>query len=203
LIDPTGMIEMDNKTIIDNLELAMFVKNFIIRNANDAKVLSGMKEFAQLDAGQVKEALSWGKGPKLRVVEGNKMTSGADGEFDWNPKTRIGTKHILLRKGLLQKLASTKGACHKAFLSYIEKTILHELVHWGDEKDSKDYPLEEGDLFEIHVWGEVSNPPHCDEEETDTQGNDGGEHQSTQQLRSVTQIGQMLFDSDHADVNIR
>ena len=36
-------------------------------------------------------------------------------------------------------------------------TILHELTHWGDDQDGVDRPGEEGEEFEIKVYGKVIN----------------------------------------------
>ncbi len=35
----------------------------------------------------------------------------------------------------------------------VESTVLHELVHWGDWKDGKDQPGEEGKAFERAAYG--------------------------------------------------
>ncbi|PCJ16182.1 MAG: hypothetical protein COB04_11580 [Gammaproteobacteria bacterium] len=42
-------------------------------------------------------------------------------------------------------------------------TLLHELTHWADAKDGKDDPVprdptnEEGEAFEIEVYGQIIN----------------------------------------------
>ncbi len=36
-------------------------------------------------------------------------------------------------------------------------TILHELIHWGDDQDGVDRPAEEGEEFEKTVYGAVIN----------------------------------------------
>jgi hypothetical protein len=41
-----------------------------------------------------------------------------------------------------------------AFLFFLGTTILHEYVHYGDFQDGVQYPGEEGDLFELYVYGE-------------------------------------------------
>ena len=40
----------------------------------------------------------------------------------------------------------------------MEATVLHEMVHWGDWKDGKDHPKEEGLEFEKEAYGKVINP---------------------------------------------
>ncbi|MCH7559811.1 MAG: hypothetical protein IIC67_00320 [Thaumarchaeota archaeon] len=42
---------------------------------------------------------------------------------------------------------------HICFL--VGVTILHEYVHYGDNIDGVDYPGEEGQLFEIDVYGQT------------------------------------------------
>lgn len=48
-------------------------------------------------------------------------------------------------KGLLQARAKKVEA--------LEVDILHEMIHWGDNKDNKDRTGEEGDEFELMVYG--------------------------------------------------
>jgi len=55
-----------------------------------------------------------------------------------------------LHKSLVEKFEKSSG--DRVLLKTVGATILHELVHWGDDQDGVDYPGEEGELFEKHVY---------------------------------------------------
>lgn len=57
---------------------------------------------------------------------------------------------------LVNELENSAGnPLSNSFAFFIGVTILHEYVHYGDNLDGVDYPGEEGELFEIDVYGEI------------------------------------------------
>jgi Metallopeptidase toxin 3 len=97
----------------------------------------------------IKEALVWGKGPMLKVVDMAPL-----GEF--TPDTS--SNEIRLQKAMVRDFEAGKGLRKTAFgklVFLVGVTILHELTHWADDQDGVDTPGEEGELFEKDVYGKV------------------------------------------------
>ena len=62
-----------------------------------------------------------------------------------------------MKLSLVDQFERSSGG--NVLLQTIGATILHELVHWGDDQDGVDYPGEEGELFEKHVYNLTQH--HC------------------------------------------
>jgi hypothetical protein len=134
-----------------------YVRDSLPAVANIKSVQRAFLEYAQLDRTTLKRALQWGFAPVLCVVD---IVSPA-GKFRNGFFTK-GTHIIKLNRLLVQAyedgtppdLAFSHTASG-AELPRVGVTILHELVHWGDNQDGVDYGVdtEEGNLFEVAVYG--------------------------------------------------
>ncbi|MFS4493186.1 DUF6443 domain-containing protein [Maribacter sp. 2308TA10-17] len=145
-IDSDGNFELDANTAAKYPRLAEFLKNGIQDVINNPSIVNGLMKYGQLSKEDIKLGLTYGEGPKI-IADG---LNGAIGEF--TPGTN--SKEIKIDKDFLQALEDATGADADVYLLLIAVTILHEYVHYGDDQDGIDYPDEEGDLFEIDVYGE-------------------------------------------------
>jgi hypothetical protein len=113
--------------------------------------------FAQMDRATLKRALKWGNQPTLEILP---LTS-APGTFlngEFTPD--IGSNTIRLNELLVEafesgtpaNLATTHNSRGQP-MPRVGVTILHELVHWGDDQDGIDFVGEEGEQFEEAVYG--------------------------------------------------
>lgn len=73
------------------------------------------------------------------------MPKNQCGEFTPNSKSN----ELRISKSLVDEFEKSAGAAKITRL--VGATILHELVHWGDDQDGKDIPGEEGNLFETEA----------------------------------------------------
>ena len=132
-------------------KLKQYVRYKLPEVANIPIIRAAMLEIAQLNHSKLKAALAWGNEPTLKVT----ILSGAVGEFTPD----IGSNEIRLDTRMVQEFESGRGLRNaKAGRVYlVGVTILHELTHWGDDQDGVDRPGEEGEEFEIKVYGKVIN----------------------------------------------
>ena len=130
-------------------KLKYYVRNNLPQVANIPIIRGAMLEIAQLNHSKLKAALAWGNEPTLKVT----ILAGAFGEFTPD----IGSNEIRLDTRMVQEFEAGRGLRNakagRVFL--VGVTILHELTHWGDDQDGVDRPGEEGEEFEIKVYGRV------------------------------------------------
>jgi hypothetical protein len=138
-------------------KFARYVRYSLPSIANIASMQRAFRRYAQMDRATLRRALTWGNQPTLRIIPiASPPGSFINGQFS----PGIGSNTIELNK-LLVHAFETGSPPHLAFttnaagkkMPRVGVTILHELVHWGDDKDGVDYPGEEGELFETAVYG--------------------------------------------------
>ena len=130
-------------------KLKQYVRYKLPEVANIPIIRGAMLEIAQLNHSKLKAALAWGNEPTLKVT----ILAGAFGEFTPD----IGSNEIRLDTRMVQEFEAGRGLRNaKAGRVYlVGVTILHEMTHWGDDQDGVDRPGEEGEEFEIKVYGKV------------------------------------------------
>jgi len=99
---------------------------------------------------RIKDALIWGKGPKLNVLD----LDGAFGEFS----PGIGSNELRIDSDMVEEFEAGKGLRRTPtgkMVYLVGVTILHELTHWADDQDGVDTEGEEGEHFENAVYGGV------------------------------------------------
>lgn len=143
-------------------KLARYVRYQLPKVANIDVMARAFLEYAQMNRTTLRRALRWGNQPTLVFVD-MPTAPGAlqGGEFTPNIHSndlRI-NMHVAaaFEAGSPPRLMWTTNAIGTRF-PLIGTSILHELVHWGDDQDGVDYPGEEGDLFEIRVYGRSPLP---------------------------------------------
>jgi len=112
-------------------------------------IVHAMNKVGQLKRQRFKTAITWGQGPLLKITP----LVGAYGEF--TPNT--GSNEIRIQTQIVEDFEKGRGVkksrAGKVYL--VGVTLLHELVHWGDDQDGADRPGEEGEEFEKLVYGWV------------------------------------------------
>lgn len=101
-------------------------------------------KFGQFSELKANEVLMWGKGPSIVVMN----TGNAYGKFT------PGSKTVKLNETYAREFERLKGKDSYIMMFIIGITLLHELVHYGDDQDGIDTPGEEGEMFENYVYGE-------------------------------------------------
>jgi len=141
-------MQMDAQDVKDYPKFAKYVKEELPKVADNAYIRYAMSKIGELSQAKLKVALTWGLGPKLKLLEMHdvygKFTPGTNeiklDLIDCVRPFEKGTDWVQARAGKVH-LAGAK--------------LLHELVHWGDDQDRVDNPKEEGDEFEKMVYGGV------------------------------------------------
>lgn len=113
-------------------------------------IINAIKKLAgTIERSKITEALKWGKGPTLKIVD---FPKGTYGEF--TPDTH--SNELRLSRAMVEKFEKGKGLVtapngRKVYL--VGVTILHELTHWADDQDGVDTAGEEGNQFENLIYG--------------------------------------------------
>ena len=130
-------------------KLAYYVKNDLPGLLRVPAVVSAMNRIGQINRARLQTALSWGFGPEIRITN----LVGALGEFTPNR----GSNEIRVDRQLVQEFDAGRGrrAARAGNVYLVGVTLLHELVHWGDDQDGIDRPGEEGEEFERLIYGSV------------------------------------------------
>jgi len=126
-----------------------YVKNDLPKIIDVPLIVSAMAKIGQLNRHKLKLALTWGFRPELSVVQ----LEGAYGEFTPNSHSN----EIRIDQALVENFERNIGIryVNNKNVYLVGVTILHELVHWGDDQDGVDRPGEEGAEFERAIYGRV------------------------------------------------
>lgn len=112
-------------------------------------ILQAMSKIGQINQLKLMTALKWGSGPMIKVTP----LVGAYGEFTPGVKSneiRIDVKIVKDFEAGKDKRLARAGNVH-----LVGVTLLHELVHWGDDQDGVDRPGEEGEEIEKFLYGGI------------------------------------------------
>jgi hypothetical protein len=143
-------------------KLARYVRFELPKVAGIDVIARAYLKYAQLNRASLRRALAWGNQPTLVFVP----MSTAHGSFEGGEFTPdIHSNDLRINSALATafeaggppRLFTTHNARGTPF-PLIGTSILHELVHWGDDQDGIDFPGEEGNLFEIDVYGRPPLP---------------------------------------------
>lgn len=130
-------------------KLTHYVKNDLYKLINVPAIVSAMNKTAQLNRAKLRVALSWNSGPIIKVAP----LVGVYGEFSPN----IGSNEIRIEDKMVREFEAGRGKriSRAGNVYLVGVTLLHELVHWGDDQDGIDRPGEEGAEFERLIYGSV------------------------------------------------
>ena len=134
-----------------------YVRRSLPSIANVASMRRAFLRFAQMDRATLQRALAWGNQPTLSIQAlASPPGSFLNGEFTPDSGSNEIRLNVLLvqafETGSPHQLAVTHNASGQP-MPRVGVTILHELVHWGDDQDGVDFAGEEGELFEAAVYG--------------------------------------------------
>jgi hypothetical protein len=128
---------------------ATYLKNDLPPAARIPAIIHAMRTVGQVSRAALTRALSWGQGPSIKVAP----LIGRYGEFT----PGVGSHEIRVAATLVASVEAGRGVlvARAGNVSLLGVTLLHELVHWGDDQDGVDRPGEEGEEFERLVYGRV------------------------------------------------
>jgi hypothetical protein len=143
-------MKMKHADITRYPKFAYYLKKNIPEIINVKAIVEAMQEIGQLNKATLKRAVQWESGPDINITPLN----GAFGEFTPD----IGSNEIRIDKSIVEDFEAGRGirktkSGKSVYL--VGVTLLHELIHWGDDKDGIDRPGEEGEEFERRIYGKV------------------------------------------------
>ena len=112
-------------------------------------IARAMNRIAHLDQARLTTALSWGTAPTIRITP----LVAAYGYFT----PGVHSNEIWIDAKTVQAFEAGRGrrAVRAGRVYLVGVTLLHELVHWGDDQDGVDRPGEEGEELERLLYGRV------------------------------------------------
>lgn len=130
-------------------KFSYYVKNDIPKLMGVPSIVLAMNKTGQINKAKLRVALGWNSGPQIKITN----LVGAYGEFTPNKKSN----EIRIDLKLVKEFEAGKGkkVARAGSVYLLGVTLLHELVHWGDDQDGVDRPGEEGAEFEHLIYGSV------------------------------------------------
>ncbi|MFQ5652225.1 MAG: hypothetical protein ACE5IY_20030 [bacterium] len=125
-------------------KLSKWIVTELPKVKNKPKVWKAFQKYSELTAAQALSAVGSGSFPILHAS----VMPGSNGRFAGSTFP----KNIYLAEAICRKFEKSDSKNAKMHI-LVESTILHEMVHWGDWKDGKDQPGEEGKQFEKAAYG--------------------------------------------------
>lgn len=129
-------------------KLSGWIEKNIPKVRNKPKVWRAFVQYSELTDAKALNAISMGHMPEIYF---DKMPN-SNGQYR-------GSKfpdRVFLAKEICERFEKVDSKS-EGIKILVESTLLHEMVHWGDFKDGKDQPGEEGKAFEREAYGKDIN----------------------------------------------
>lgn len=132
-------------------KLAYYVKMNLPMVIHEQSIVSAMKKIGNINTAGLQNALTWGQGPQIKVTR----LVNAVGEFS----PGINSSELRIDSNMVKDFEEGRGrrVARAGNVYLLGVTLLHELVHWGDDQNGIDRLGEEGSEFESLVYGSVIN----------------------------------------------
>tara|TARA_R110002050_G_scaffold57866_7_gene130242 strand:- start:30043 stop:31839 length:1797 start_codon:yes stop_codon:yes gene_type:complete len=141
-----------------------YLKNKLPNITNISKIINTIKIITGLSESQIKEDLTWGKGPTIHITQlDNYSSTTSEKTVGLFSPTEADVIHVDIDYVNELENLITDQSQEDAFLFFLGTTILHEYVHYGDNQDGVEFRagVEEGNLFEFLIYGENVNPTNA------------------------------------------
>lgn len=132
-------------------KLTAWIYDNLCKVPDKKKVFEAFVKFGELDAADARIMLTTCS--PTPIIDYRVMPN-ANGQFEG----ATDANRVYLAHAICEKFErSPRDAADPRMHLLLESTLLHELVHWGDWKDGKDQPDEEGKEFEKAAYGKDIN----------------------------------------------
>lgn len=124
-----------------------YVKNELPKVIHAPAIVNAMRTTGQLTSASFRTALRWGSQPTIKIVPG----LSACAQFTPTPGNNV----IEISERIFTDFEAGRGrlVARAGNVPALGVNILHEMVHWGDNLDGVDRAGEEGEEFELLVYG--------------------------------------------------
>lgn len=125
-----------------------YIRYALPKVINVPQIVRAVNKTGQLNRAQFQQALAWGNHPTISIVAG----LGSCAAFTPTPGNNV----IEIRESIFHDFEAGRGYLQTKTGKRVQAlgvNILHEMVHWGDNKDGIDRLGEEGEEFEMLVYG--------------------------------------------------
>ena len=135
-------------------KLTEYLKNSFPKVKDVPKIVANLKTYGSLEKADSVTATSWGTDPLIVVKDLSNFQCGVEKAYGCfvyqNPN------QIELDKGTAQKFETDPtGSGTDGNVYVVGATLLHELCHWGNHKNSVTEQTEQGLAFERATYGKI------------------------------------------------
>src|SRR5215218_5333934 len=132
-------------------KFAKYVKESISKVADVDAIVQAFQKYGQIDRATLRRALKWNELPNINIA----LDPDNFGFFDESDPDAINIDSETVQKFEDGHGVTKTGYNKKIYL--VGATLLHELIHWADYRDKKDFSdtKEAGKEFEKAVYGKV------------------------------------------------
>lgn len=141
-VDYKGKFVLPKEFVEKYGRLAHYLKNDIQGLLGNKRIVVGLKKFGGFTDAQLKEAFTYGEGPKINVVQLDNMEGKSGKEV--LGFTSVGSS-MDIDVDLIENLENATGRDRDYLLFLTAVTILHKLVHIGDRDNEVTDPMTEYD----------------------------------------------------------
>jgi hypothetical protein len=136
-------------------KLTQYVRDALPQVVNVPIIVKAMRDIGQINKARLTTVLTFGQGPLIIIVKDLRDSDGNKAFGLFHPD--IGSNEIRIDEDMVKEFEAGRGLrtarAGKVYL--VGVTLLHELIHWGDDQDGVDRDGEEGEEFERMVYGSV------------------------------------------------
>ncbi len=128
----------------------VFLRSRLPSTPHWASIWPAFKKWGQLSEQEALDAITEGNPPTINCGE---FPNGSYGDH-WGDSDPSQKDYIYLNSQYLRYFEfSYANRSDLLFQRFLHAVTLHEMVHWGDNRDGVDQAPEEGNEFEKEVWG--------------------------------------------------
>jgi len=136
--------------------LSQYLERGVQGILGNQKIVNSLKKHGGFSDAQIREILTWDKGPVVSPTEILPL------KFDDGTEVAVygaylGGPSLLINVDLLAELEQAQGRDRDYMLFLVAVTILHESVHYGYFRNGLTDEGEEGNDFERDAYGEIIN----------------------------------------------
>ena len=157
--EPEFQYPINSTYATDYPKLTEYLKNKIPLIYDIPKIINAIHDITNLPYYEIEDDLQFDSGPIIEIIQLDDYAINTDentvGLFD-----KSNPNNLFIDKDYILALENSNEdqLIQEGLLFYLGVVLLHEYVHYGDNTNAVQYQGEEGDEFELRVYGQNMTP---------------------------------------------
>ena len=133
---------------------AYYVRVNILEVARVPSIMRAFKTIGGISRATLLAALKWEQGPSIKIM---KLVNASGDELYGEFSPGKGSKELRIGQQVVAEFEAGKGrrVARAGNVYLLGVTILHEAMHWADDQDGVQRVGEDGNDFEIAMYGSI------------------------------------------------